>query len=59
MYSIEIKNKAFETVFVNNKVSKNPKKNVHGQSDSLTNCERLGTSSGFSHSQIIQCPRTC
>ena len=54
MYSIERTNKAFETVCVNSKVSQNlEKKNVHGQSDSLTNCERLGTSSGFSHSQIV------
>ena len=60
MYSIEIKNKAFETVCVNSKVSQNlEKKNAHGQSYSLTNCERLGTSSGFSHIQIVQCPRTC
>ena len=60
MYSIERTNKAFQTVCVNSKVSKNPeKKNAHGQSDSLTNYERLGTSFGFSHCQIVQCPRTC
>ena len=59
MYSIGNTNKAFETLYVNSKVSKNPKKNAHGQSESLTNCERLGTSSGFMHSQIVQCPRTC
>ena len=60
MYSIGRTNKAFETVCVNSKVSKNPEqKNAHGQGESLTNCERLGTSSGFIHSQIVQCPRTC
>ena len=59
MYSIESTNKTFETFFVNSKISKNPEKNAHGQSDSLTNCERLGTSFGFIHSQIVQCPRTC
>ena len=56
MYSIGNTNKAFETVCVSSKVSKNPKNNAHGQSESLTNCERLGTSSGFIHSQMVQCP---
>ena len=60
MYLIERTNMVVETVCVNNKVSKNPEKNnAHGQSESLTNCEGLGTSYGFSHSQIVQCPRTC
>ena len=59
MYSIENKNKDFETVCVNSKVSKNPENNAYGQSESLTNCERLWTSSGFIHIQIVLCPRTC
>ena len=53
MYSIGRTNKAFETVCINGKVSKNPKNNAHGQSESLTNCERLRTSSRFIHSQIV------
>ena len=56
MYYIEGINKTFETVCVNCKVSKNPEKHAHGQTNSLTDCERLGTSSRFSHSQIVQCP---
>ena len=42
MYLIERTNKAFETVCVNSKVSKKIlKNNAHGQSNSLTNCERF------------------
>ena len=60
MYSIGNTNKTFETFVVNNKVSKHlEKNNAHGQNESSTNYEKLGTSSGFIHNQMVQCPKTC